>query len=43
MPVRVAITGTRTSPPLFGSIRLLGTEKTLERIDRVISLLESEE
>lgn len=43
MPVRVAITGTRTSPPLFGSIRLLGMEKTLERIDRVISLLESEE
>jgi len=42
MPVRVAITGTRTSPPLFGSIRLLGTEKTLERIDRVISQLESE-
>lgn len=43
MPIRVAITGTRTSPPLFGSIRLLGTEKTLERIDRVISLLKSEE
>ena len=42
MPVRVAITGTRTSPPLFGSIRLLGMEKTLKRIDRVISLLESE-
>lgn len=42
MPVRVAVTGTRTSPPLFGSIRLLGIDKTLERIDRVISLLESE-
>ena len=42
MPVRVAVTGTRTSPPLFGSIRLLGTDKTLERIDRVITLLESE-
>lgn len=42
MPVRVAITGSRTSPPLFGSIRLLGIEKTLERIDRAISLLKSE-
>jgi glutamyl-tRNA synthetase len=42
MPVRVAITGSRTSPPLFGSIRLLGIDKTLERIDRAISLLKSE-
>ncbi len=42
MPVRVAITGSRVSPPLFGSIRLLGIEKTLERIDRAISLLKSE-
>jgi glutamyl-tRNA synthetase len=42
MPIRVAITGSRMSPPLFGSIRLLGTEKALERIDRVISLLERE-
>src|SRR6056297_2414149 len=43
MPVRVAITGSKTSPPLFGSIRLLGIEKTLERIDRAISLLKSED
>jgi len=42
MPVRVAITGSKTSPPLFGSIRLLGIEKTLERIDRALSLLKSE-
>ncbi|HKK64764.1 MAG TPA: glutamate--tRNA ligase family protein, partial [Clostridia bacterium] len=42
MPVRVAITGSRTSPPLFGSIRLLGIDKTLERIDRAITLLQSE-
>ncbi len=42
MPIRVAITGSRTSPPLFGSIRLLGTDRALERIDRVISLLRSE-
>ncbi len=42
MPLRVAITGTRVSPPLFGSIKLLGVEKSLERIDRVIELLSKE-
>ena len=40
MPLRVAITGSRVSPPLFGSIKLLGRKKVLERVDRVISLLE---
>jgi glutamyl-tRNA synthetase len=42
MPIRVAITGSKVSPPLFGSIELLGIEPTLERIDRVLSLLEGE-
>jgi glutamyl-tRNA synthetase len=42
MPIRVAITGSKVSPPLFGSIELLGIEPTLERIDRVVSLLEGE-
>jgi glutamyl-tRNA synthetase len=40
MPLRVAITGSRVSPPLFGSLRLLGLEKALERVDTVITLLE---
>ena len=40
MPLRVAITGSGSSPPLFGSIRLLGIEKTLERIDAAIGLLQ---
>ncbi len=39
MPVRVAVTGSRVSPPLFGSIRLLGIEKTRSRIERAMSLL----
>ncbi|MDR0473224.1 MAG: glutamate--tRNA ligase, partial [Treponema sp.] len=39
MPLRVAITGTRVSPPLFGSLRLLGSEKTLARIDRAVDML----
>ena len=39
MPLRVAITGARVSPPLFGSLRLLGTEKSLARIDEALKLL----
>jgi len=32
-PLRVAITGTTISPPIFDSIKLLGRENTLARID----------
>jgi glutamyl/glutaminyl-tRNA synthetase len=32
-PLRVAITGTTISPPIFDSVQLLGKEKTLARID----------
>jgi glutamyl-tRNA synthetase len=32
MPLRVAITGSRVSPPLFGSMRLLGAEECVVRI-----------
>jgi len=39
MPLRVAISGSKVSPPIFGSLRLLGEEKALERIDHVIKLL----
>ena len=41
MPIRIAITGSRVSPPLFGSIRLLGAESATERIEAAIRLLES--
>ena len=41
MPLRVAITGTRVSPPLFGSLRLLGTQRSLARVDRALKLLEN--
>ncbi len=40
MPLRVSITGSASSPPLFGSMRLLGIEKTMQRIDAAIKLLE---
>ncbi|MCK5154670.1 MAG: glutamate--tRNA ligase, partial [Spirochaetales bacterium] len=41
MPLRVAISGSKVSPPIFGSLRLLGVEKALERIDHVIDLLKA--
>ena len=33
-PLRVAVTGSRVSPPLFESMELLGRESTLARLDR---------
>jgi glutamyl-tRNA synthetase len=41
MPLRVAISGSKISPPIFGSLRLLGVDKALKRIDRVIELLKA--
>jgi glutamyl-tRNA synthetase len=38
-PLRAALTGSRVSPPLFGSIRLLGGQTCLARIDRAIEKL----
>jgi glutamyl-tRNA synthetase len=40
MPVRVALTGSRVSPPLFESIRVLGVGKTLERLENALGKLE---
>jgi glutamyl-tRNA synthetase len=39
MPLRVAITGARVSPPLFGSLRILGAKASLERVDRALAAL----
>jgi len=39
MPVRIALTGSRVSPPLFESIRLLGIEKTASRIQNALLML----
>ena len=39
MPLRVAITGSRVSPPLFGSIRVLGAARSHERVDRALMRL----
>jgi glutamyl-tRNA synthetase len=36
-PLRVALTGSKVSPPMFESIRLLGVDKTIERVKNLIS------
>jgi glutamyl-tRNA synthetase len=43
MPLRVAVTGSRVSPPLFESMRLLGVAETGERIRAAIVHLEKSE
>jgi glutamyl-tRNA synthetase len=40
MPVRVALTGSRVSPPLFGSIRVLGAETARARLENALGSLE---
>jgi len=39
MPLRVAITGSRVSPPLFGSLRILGAECSQARVQRALEKL----
>jgi glutamyl-tRNA synthetase len=39
-PLRVAITGSRASPPLFASLKLLGAAEALARVRRAIPLLD---
>lgn len=39
MPLRVAVTGSKVSPPLFESIRLLGTSRALAAVEAAIGKL----
>ncbi len=41
MPLRVAITGSRVSPPLFGSLRILGGEESMRRVETALQMLEN--
>ena len=41
-PLRVAVTGSSVSPPLFESIAALGKERTLERLDKAFRVLNGE-
>jgi glutamyl-tRNA synthetase len=40
-PVRVAVTGTTVSPPLFETMVLLGKDKSLRRIDAALARIGS--
>ena len=40
-PVRIAVTGGTVSPPIDGTIRLLGQEKALMRLDRAIAFMQA--
>jgi glutamyl-tRNA synthetase len=40
-PIRVAVCGRKTAPPLFGTLEVLGREICLERIDRAIQKLKA--
>ncbi len=42
MPLRVAVTGSRVSPPLIGSMRLVGVDRTIERVKNLKHYLESQ-
>jgi len=39
MPIRMAVTGSRVSPPLIGSISVLGKERSLKRIEKTLATL----
>ena len=39
MPIRVAITGSRATPPLFETLKVLGKERVVKRLQRAIELL----
>jgi len=41
MPLRVAITGSRVSPPLFGSLRILGAECSVKRVQKALDKLKA--
>ncbi len=40
MAIRVAVTGRTATPPLFDTLVALGPERTLDRLDRAITVLE---
>ena len=40
-PLRVAITGKNVSPSIYDTVRLLGREKTLKRLNNAINFIES--
>lgn len=42
MPLRMAVTGTKVSPPLFESIAVLGVQRALPRIEKALAVLKEQ-
>jgi len=42
MPVRIAVTGKKATPPLFETMEILGKELSLKRIDLAVNLIKKE-
>jgi glutamyl-tRNA synthetase len=42
-PVRVAVTGKKVAPPLFGTLAVLGQERTVQRLEVALSQLPGQE
>jgi glutamyl-tRNA synthetase len=42
MPLRVAVTGSKVSPPLVESIRVMGVAEARRRAARAIAMLEND-
>ena len=42
MPIRIALTGSSVSLPLFDTIALLGEERTYTRIEEALNILKKE-
>jgi len=40
-PIRVAVCGRKTAPPLFGTLEVLGRDRTIERIEQAIRKLKN--
>jgi glutamyl-tRNA synthetase len=38
-PIRVALSGTTVSPPIFQSLEFLGRDRSLTRIDRCLNMV----
>jgi glutamyl-tRNA synthetase len=38
MPIRMAVTGSRVSPPLIGSLLILGAEKSVARVRKALTV-----
>ena len=39
-PIRIALTGRRESPPLFDTMKAIGTESSIKRLNNAINILE---